>query len=51
MFVNCEVGTRGTETGEKLWEEIKDKGKAYTDYLKAYESFIPKEKHMRGSKN
>ena len=52
MFVNCEVGTRGTETGEKLWEEIKDKvkGKACTDYWKAYERFIPKEKHIQSKK-
>ena len=52
MFVNCEVGTRGTETGEKLWEEIKDKvkGKACTDYWKAYEIFIPKEKHIQSKK-
>ncbi|MBI5218893.1 MAG: IS1 family transposase [Bacteroidia bacterium] len=51
-FVNCETGTRGTETGEKLWDSIKEKvkGKACTDYWKAYGEFIPKEKHITSKK-
>ncbi len=46
------MGTRGTETGEKLWEEIKDKvtKNACTDYWKAYENFIPKEIHIQYKK-
>ena len=46
------MGTRGTETGEKLWKQIKDKvkGKVCTDYWKAYESFVPKEKHIQSKK-
>lgn len=40
------------ETGEKLWKEIKDKvkDKVCTDYWKAYEKFIPQEKHVQSKK-
>ena len=48
QFINCEAGTRGTETGEKRWNRsdsyrIKDKvkGKVCTDYWKAYGEFVP----------
>ena len=44
------MGTRGTETGEKLWAQIKEKVKAGTDYWKAYECFIPPEKHIQTKK-
>ncbi|MCS6822283.1 MAG: IS1 family transposase [Microscillaceae bacterium] len=48
-FINCEVGTRGTETGEKLWKKIepKIKGKVCTDYWKAYEAFVPDDIHIQ----
>jgi len=51
-FVNCEVGTRGTETGEKLWEKIQEyaTGIVCTDYWKAYEDFVPKEQHVQTKK-
>ena len=46
------MGTRGTETGEKLWKKIEEKvkGKVYTDYWKAYGEFVPKEKHIKSKK-
>ena len=52
QFINCEVGTRGTETGEKLWNRIKDivKGKVCTDYCKAYWEFVLKENHITSKK-
>jgi transposase-like protein len=33
-FINCEVGTRGTATGVKLWQNIKDlaTGLVFADY-------------------
>jgi len=48
-FVNCEVGTRGTETGEKLWEKIRGmvKGRVCADYWKPYESLVPGEQHVQ----
>src|SRR6266446_2678110 len=52
QFINCEIGTRGTETGEKLWNKIKEKvkGEVCTDYWKAYGEFIPEEKHIKSKK-
>jgi insertion element IS1 protein InsB len=44
------LGTRGTETGMKLYETINEmnpKAIYMTDYWKAYGEFIPKEKHIR----
>ncbi len=42
-FINCEIGTRGTETGKKLWNKIErfSKGIVCTDYWKAYNEFVP----------
>jgi IS1 family transposase len=46
------MGTRGTYTGEKLWEKIKDKNitNYMTDYWKAYDEFIPINKHIKSKK-
>ena len=46
------MGTRGTETGEKLWDLIKDKEikKIATDYWSPYENFIPPEIHVQSKK-
>ena len=45
------MGSRGTETGEKLWEKVKNKldanGKAMTDNWKSYAEFIPQDKHVQ----
>lgn len=48
-FIHCVFGTRGKETGIKLWDKIKNKEirKIATDHWKAYETFIPKEKHVQ----
>ncbi|MCK5368078.1 MAG: IS1 family transposase, partial [Cyclobacteriaceae bacterium] len=48
-FVNCVFGNRGTQTGKRLWEELKEKeiGKFMTDYWKAYQEFLPEEKHIQ----
>ncbi|KAA6325292.1 hypothetical protein EZS27_025478 [termite gut metagenome] len=42
-------GNRSTETGLKLWEEIKDIPVSFYcwDYWKSYEAFIPPEKHLQ----
>jgi IS1 family transposase len=41
------MGSRGTKTGKKLWQRIKDKvgGKVCTDYWKAYGEFVPDQQH------
>lgn len=46
------MGTRGTKTGSKLWQNIQDQvnGKVYTDYWKAYGEFIPDEQHVKSKK-
>ncbi len=51
-FINCEIGTQGRETGEKLWKKIKDKvkGKVYIDYWKVYDNLIFKGKHIKSKK-
>ena len=51
-FIDCVFGTRGTETGEQLWEKIKEKTIAIvaTDYWKAYTEFIPIDKHIQEKK-
>ncbi len=44
------LGTRGTETGCKLWEKIEDKccdSLVMTDYWKAYSEFVPASKHKK----
>ena len=51
-FINCVLGSRGTETGEKLWYSIKDKeiDIVATDYWQPYENFVPPEKHIQSKK-
>jgi insertion element IS1 protein InsB len=48
-FVNFVIGDRSKETAEKFWETIKQHEMEYiaSDYWKAYESIIPKEKHIQ----
>jgi IS1 family transposase len=45
------LGSRGTETGKKLWKKVKDKlnanGKVMTDNWKLYAEFIPQDKHVQ----
>ena len=51
-FINCEVGSRGTETGDRLWVKIMKyaKGIVCTDYWKAYEEFVPRGQHIQTKK-
>ena len=51
-FINCEVGTRGTETGERLWAKIRNysNGVVCTDYWKAYDAFVPRCQHIQTKK-
>jgi insertion element IS1 protein InsB len=46
-FLNCEVGSRDTETGRKLWGSIKNDGIAgvMSDYWKPYDKFVPPDLH------
>jgi insertion element IS1 protein InsB len=48
-FISFVSGDRSTETGVKLWEEIKDIPVSfyYWDYRKSYEAFIPEDKHLQ----
>ena len=48
-FIDFQIGTRGTKTGRKLWERIKNKCKVLvmTDFWKAYTNFIPWRKHVQ----
>ena len=48
-FLGCEVGSRDTETGEKLWQSVGKlaAGKVMTDYWQPYEAFIPKSQHVQ----
>jgi insertion element IS1 protein InsB len=48
-FINCSFGSRGTKTGQKLWEKLEEKeiGEAMTDNWKAYAEFLPKNIHTR----
>ncbi|MFT4062921.1 MAG: IS1 family transposase, partial [Edaphocola sp.] len=48
-YLDFVIGNRGTETGIKLWDNIKDiETDVYcTDYWKSYAEFIPKEKHVQ----
>jgi IS1 family transposase len=43
------MGTRGTDIGKQLWDKIKSKNisKIMTDYWKAYDEFLPQEKHFK----
>jgi insertion element IS1 protein InsB len=51
-FINCEVGSRGTETGKRLGEKISPtvNGAVATDHWKAYCEFIPEEQHIQSKK-
>ena len=48
-FIDCSFGSRGTETGQKLWEYLEGKEieKVMTDHWKAYEEFLPEDIHTR----
>ena len=48
-FINCVLGDRGTATGKRLWESIKNKkiGQVATDYWKPYENFVPEDIHIQ----
>ncbi|MFK8300197.1 IS1 family transposase [Capnocytophaga canimorsus] len=48
-YLDFVVGNRGTETGLKLWERIKqEETKVYcTDYWKSHKEFTPAEKHLQ----
>ncbi|WP_321428801.1 IS1 family transposase [uncultured Methanolobus sp.] len=48
-FIDCSFGSRGTETGEKLWDKLKEKeiGEVMTDHWRAYAEFLPKEIHTQ----
>ncbi|HIQ15477.1 MAG TPA: IS1 family transposase [Leucothrix sp.] len=49
-FIHVVTGTRGIETGQKLWNEIEDPESMEliaTDYWKAYEAFIPQDRHIQ----
>jgi insertion element IS1 protein InsB len=49
MFINCEIGTRGTKTEKKLWDKIENftKGIVYADYWKAYNEFVPEDQLLQ----
>ena len=46
------MGSRGAETGERLWDSIKDKeiDMAAADHWNAYENFIPEDIHIQSPK-
>ncbi|MCO5380991.1 MAG: IS1 family transposase [Methanosarcina barkeri] len=48
-FINCSFGSRGTETGQKLWEKLKEKEieKVMTDHWRAYAEFVPDKIHTQ----
>ena len=48
-FPDCEVGSRGTETGRKLWDAIKNDSitEVMSDYWGPYEKFVPPELHTQ----
>ncbi|HEY8158907.1 MAG TPA: IS1 family transposase [Methylobacter sp.] len=48
-FLHCEVGSRDTETGRKLWDAVKNKDitQVMSDYWSPYEKFVPKELHTQ----
>ncbi len=51
-FLGCEVGSRDTETGRKLWDSIKSRiiTGVMSGYWNPYEKFVPPELHKRQSK-
>ncbi|MDR1197457.1 MAG: hypothetical protein LBK94_00375 [Prevotellaceae bacterium] len=48
-FINFVIGDRGSQAAEKFRETIRRHEMEYmaSDYWKAYESIIPKEKHIQ----
>ncbi|WP_085984851.1 IS1 family transposase [Methanosarcina acetivorans] len=48
-FINCSFGSRGTKTGQLLWEKLKKKeiGEVMTDPWRAYAEFIPETIHTQ----
>ena len=46
------MGTRGADTGQQLWDTLKNKtiSKIATDYWQVYEKIIPKELHVQSKK-
>ncbi|WP_129596577.1 IS1 family transposase [Methanohalophilus profundi] len=48
-FINCSCGSRGTETGVKLWDKLRDIDikEVMTDHWKAYAEFLPEAIHTQ----
>ncbi|WP_156811301.1 IS1 family transposase [Methanomethylovorans hollandica] len=48
-FIDCSFGSRGTETGQQLWEKLERKkiGEVMTDHWKAYAEFLPETIHTQ----
>ncbi|MDD4522400.1 MAG: IS1 family transposase [Methanosarcina sp.] len=48
-FINCSFGSRGTETGQLIWEKLKQKeiGEVMTDHWKTYTEFLPESIHTQ----
>ncbi|WP_321416953.1 IS1 family transposase [uncultured Methanomethylovorans sp.] len=48
-FIDCSFGSRGTETGRKLWEKLEGKKicEVMTDHWRAYTEFIPETIHTQ----
>ena len=48
-IVEFTTGSRGTETGKKLWDKIREIpcNMYCTDYWKSYKEFLPEEKHIQ----
>ncbi len=52
-IVDFELGTRWSETFQRLYDRIKEQGiqMFYTDHWNAYEDILPKDKHKQGKDN
>ncbi|MCO5381150.1 MAG: IS1 family transposase [Methanosarcina barkeri] len=48
-FINCSFGSRGTETGQLLWEKLEKKeiGEVMTDHWRVYAEFLPETIHTQ----
>jgi len=48
-FIHCSFGNRGTETGQLIWEKLKQKeiGEVMTDHWRAYAEFLPENIHTQ----
>ncbi|WP_157196689.1 IS1 family transposase [Methanococcoides burtonii] len=48
-FIDCSFGSRGKETGLKLWKKLKGKeiGEVMTDHWRAYAEFLPEKIHTQ----